>query len=200
MIPKGLIVSIQKYSAYVTQELSLIAEGNGAVAIRTDQPINIVSPKIGLIKIPEKEFYITTTKEAINQVNKWADYVAIDSRKGNKDLSFLFAFCHQNGIKVVADIEKIEDFENIIEICEKGKIAMPKAIATTFSNTNNDLIKQIKELRDITVIAEGGYSNEYDVMIALTNGADNICIGTAISDIGKLTKKYREQINGYEGN
>ena len=63
MIDKGLIVSIQNYSVYVTQELALMVELGGAVGIRLDNPVNCVSPKIGLVKIPEKEFYITTTKE-----------------------------------------------------------------------------------------------------------------------------------------
>ena len=105
-------------------------------------------------------------------------------------MQFLYSFCHQNGINIVADIEKLEDFENILNICDKGKIVMPKYIATTFSNTNNELIKTIKELRDIPVIAEGGYKAESDIMQAIEYGADNICIGHAISDIGGLTKDY----------
>lgn len=196
MIEKGLIVSIQKYSHFVTQELALIAELAGAVAIRTDQPINLYSQKIGLIKLPDKKYYITTTKEAINEVNKWANFVAIDSRKGNRELHYLYGYCHQNAIKIVADIEKIQDFENILDICEKGKIEKPKYIATTFSNSSNELIKQIKELRDIPVIAEGGYTNEKQIKEALENGADNICIGSAISDIKFLTKYFLEIIKG----
>ena len=53
-------------------------------------------------------------------------------------------------------------------------------------------ISQIKDLRDIPVIAEGGYSLAYPDIIreALKLGADNICIGTAISDICTLTKNH----------
>jgi putative N-acetylmannosamine-6-phosphate epimerase len=40
------------------------------------------------------------------------------------------------------------------------------------------------------LIAEGNYSSREDVHIALESGAHAVCIGGAISNVYKLTKKY----------
>lgn len=186
---KGIIVSIQKYTIETTQELAGIAIESGAVGIRTDQPILVDVPVIGLEK-NEKEYYITTTKEAILRIGKWADYIAIDSRKGNRDIGLLYAYCHINEFKIVADIEKVEDVSNLLRICFENKIIPPEYIATTFSKGNIDLIKQIKDITNIPVIAEGEYSLKWQIEKAKKLEANNICIGSAISDIYKLTKRF----------
>lgn len=195
-IENGLIVSIQGYSLNTTQELAEWAINGGAVAIRTDQPIKIKVPVIGLQKIENKEFYITSTREALIEVQKWADYIAIDSRKGNQDLSLLYAHCHVNNIKYIADIQYIDDVKNILEMCSKKKIIKPSFFATTFSY-NGYLVKQIKEITDIPIIAEGGYNDKIMIYNARLNGASNVCIGTAISNIMALTYKHRSM---WEGN
>ena len=105
MIEKGIIVSIQNYSKNAIKELSYYAIEAGAVAIRTNEPIVIEKPIIGLKKIKNRQFYITTDKKAILDVQKWSDFVAIDSRRGNPDLDFLYGFCHINEIKIVADVK-----------------------------------------------------------------------------------------------
>jgi N-acylglucosamine-6-phosphate 2-epimerase len=192
MINKGLIVSIQKYTQPTTQELALKSIQGGAVAIRTDQEIKCEKPIIGLKKLGGKEFYITTTRDAILEVSKWSDYVAIDSRKGNTEIELLYAHCHVTNVKIVADIETVEDVQNVLSICNKSRIKKPEYFATTFA-FNCKIIKEIKEISDIPVIAEGGYSSRLSMNIARHAGADNICIGTAISDIETQTKKYKDK-------
>lgn len=102
----------------------------------------------------------------------------------------LFAYCHQQGIQVVAEIGDIKDFENIIQICEGGKMNMPSAISTLFSNDIN-LIKQIKEMRDIQVIANCDIINIED---ALKIGADCVLVGNLIANVGFLCKSYLKYI------
>ena len=194
---KGIIVSIQKYSKTTTQELARNAIEGGAVGIRTDQPIKCKVPIIGLLKIPGKEYYITTDKEAILQVSKFTNLIAIDSRKGNRDIDLLYSVCHVNNLEIVADIEKIEDVENILKICNSQRIIRPKYIATTFSNCNIDLIREIVNLTNIPIIAEGGYDSFDKINKAKDAGAYAVCIGTAISDIKKITEGYISYWNNY---
>lgn len=189
---KGIIVSIQSYNKTTTQELAKRAIEGGAVAIRTDQSIKVKVPVIGLRKIPGYEYYITSEQWAIQQVQPWADYIAIDSRKGNKNIEMLYAFCHVNNIDIVADIENIGDVRNLIMILNSSKIALPKYIATTFSKCNVYLIRGIKEFCNIPIIAEGGYNRNIEVSNARKLGASNVCIGQAISKIDCLTKKFVE--------
>lgn len=201
MIEKGLIVSIQNFSQETTIELANLAVKSGAVAIRTDKPLenNIVT--IGLEKLENKQYYITTTKNSIINVSKWANYVAIDCRKGNNDLEFLLAFCHMMNIKVIADISTKEDSQNILDICNNQNIIKPAFFATTFNYEKNstekaNIIYELKNITKIPIIAEGGYNEYKDINLSLKAGADYICIGAAISDIKKLTEKYKRMLDG----
>lgn len=191
----GLIVSIQNYTKSTTQELARIAIANGAVCIRTDQAIKCKVPIIGLKKLFEKEFYITTDNEAIQEVSKWADCVAVDSRRGNREIEWLYAVCHTSNINLVADIEKIEDVENVLKICENNMIKKPKYFATTFSKCDIDLIKAIRKITDVKVIAEGGFGTLESVTMAKENGAVGVCIGAAL-EMGNLCNIYRGIWNG----
>jgi len=194
MIEKGLIVSIQGYSRGTTQELAEGAVQGGAVAIRTDQPISTKVPVIGLEKIPNKSYYITTSRDSIIRCMAWSNYIAIDSRRGNNDLEILLAHCHINNINVVADIRTLDDVKNLLTICEEQNIRKPAYIATTFDYDMSYIqklviIKAIKSYSDIPVIAEGGYS-KLDEVKGVLKLCDNVCIGASVSDIEKLTKKY----------
>lgn len=197
MIKKGLILSVQNYSLNTTQEIANIAVSAGCVGIRTDQPIKIEAPVIGLKK-NDKEYYITTIRQDLIYVQKWANLVAIDLRKGNADIYLLVSHCHLNATPYVADIRNIEDVKNLIKICKKMNAQMPEYIATTFSildrKPNIDILKQIKEEFNFKIIAEGGFRNIEDVRKA-SEIADNICIGTAITGIAENCKKYIEAIN-----
>lgn len=199
MLKEGIIVSVQGYSFATTQELAEHAVKGGAVAIRTDKPLEIDTPMIGLMKFKNKRFYITTSVQAIENLSFSTNYVAIDSRKGNKQLKELYEFCYLHSIDIVADIGTIKDVENLLE-----KELYPDYICTTFSFLHNngrpdiDLIKQIKELTDIPVIAEGGYINKYDVISAYKAGAHNVCIGRDITKIYEKTVDYVEILRGLE--
>lgn len=188
---KGLIVSIQGYAQPTTDELAAIAIKNGASGIRTDRQIRVNAPVIGLKKFHGKQFYITTDREAISEVAVWADYVAIDSRRGNREIDLLYSHCHVKNIDIVADIEKIEDAENILSMCNGLNIKKPAYFATTFSSCDTDLICQIRQICDIPVIAEGGYSSLPEITAAKQNGAVALCIGAAM-EMGNLSSIYNK--------
>jgi N-acylglucosamine-6-phosphate 2-epimerase len=190
----GLIVSIQGYSEITTLELASKSVKTGCVAIRTDENINLNCEKIALKKLDDRQYYITTTKEAIKSC-MWGNYIAIDSRKGNKNLDFLYAYCHINEIDIVADIEDIRDFDNIMKMHKNQKIALPAYVSTTFSFLKTGkhdflLVKELYNKTNIPIIAEGKIKTVEDVKKAYKFGAKNVCIGAEISDIEYLTKKF----------
>ena len=191
---KGLIVSIQGYHQKTIEELAGNAINAGAIAIRTDKPIRVTVPVIGLNKIrvnsPEKEAYITPTIELINQVNAWADFVAVDYRELNSNLREISEYCKANKIKVVADIGTYKDYLYI-----KEKDLYYTFIATTFSVFHNRFNADLKLLKKLlqtekNVIGEGNYHTRQQITEAKKLGAHNICIGTAISDVYKLTRRF----------
>lgn len=201
MFDRGIIVSIQGYTKEAAEELAFFAIEGGAVAIRTDQPIKCEKTLIGLEKIMDMEYYITTTKEAIDHVHEWTNLIAIDSRRGNPDLEVLYSYCHMENINIVADIQDAKDAENILKMCEKKKLVKPRFFATTFSLFSmQKIMPDVKaiwdttNMSDIPVIAEGGYSDYKQVMTAQALGAYAICIGSEISDIRYLTEKYRSYL------
>lgn len=190
---RGIIASIQKFTLSTTQE---IADNIICAGIRTDQPINHTIPLIGLKKDPVKEYYITTNKDDLINVSKWADYVAIDSRIGNREKEYLYAVAHTMDIKLVADVEKLRDVESILDMCISLKIQCPYYFATTFSKMDIELIKQIKNITEIPIIAEGGYNNIVDIKKAFEYGAQSVCIGAAF-DIRNLLNKYNKLLESW---
>lgn len=191
---KGIIASIQGYHQKTIEELALNAINGGAVAIRTDKPIRVNVPLIGLNKIhvnwPEKEAYITPSIELIEKVAEWAQYVAIDYRSLNHDLEQISDYCLENKIKVVADIGTYQDYLNI-----KERGFYFTFLTTTFSvhhvrfNPDLRLLKKLLK-EEKNVIGEGNYYTRPQVDEAFKIGAHNVCIGGAISDVYKLTRKF----------
>jgi putative N-acetylmannosamine-6-phosphate epimerase len=193
---KGIIVSIQGYSQLTTIELCAHAIRGGAVAIRTDQNVKQYFPTIPIIGLIKKEVsnkqkkaYITPDIESVKEVCDWADYVAVDYRKINEYVAAIQWMCAYNHIKVVADIRDIEDFENII-----ANNYYYDYVATTFSVFDCDaqygLVHALKQHKAKNIIAEGGYKNKDEVEKAFYFGANNVCIGSAISNINKLTSQF----------
>jgi len=195
---RGIIVSIQGYSQKTTSELASEAVSAGCVALRLDKPVSIRDgldrvPIIGLRKSsvphPASEPYITTTPDAVQEVSNWANYVAIDCRVCNPRRAELADYCNKRNIKFVADIETVDDWKSIQGLGFSWA-------ATTFSvfhkNHRPDisLVKVLKESGEKHIIAEGNYTSRVDVRTALQSGAHMVCIGAAIANVYKLTRKY----------
>lgn len=202
MIERGVIVSIQGYHYRTITELALDAISAGCVALRTDKRIMLRDdqrvPVIGLKKVkveePKEEPYITQTVEDVEFVHSWSDLVAIDYRRLNPRLQQLSRFCREHGVKVVADIETYEDYQNIVD---RGFLY--EYVATTFAvfdslfKPNLKLVEQIAK-KEKRLIAEGNFSSRKDVQEAFEYGAACVCIGSAISNVYKLTKKYTSAV------
>lgn len=195
---KGIIVSIQGYNTIATETLAREAVNACAVAIRTDKPIEVDVPIIGLQKVKVgntgKEAYITPTIEDVEKVGHWADFVAIDYRMCNKNLNDISDYCKKNKIKVIADIMCFADYENIKENGYQFDY-----IATTLSVLNPGNKRYYPDIRLVksliaagcrNLIAEGNYNYRKDVKEVLDSGVHAVCIGTAISDVYKLTRRY----------
>lgn len=196
MLQKGLIVSIQGYTKETTEELAKDAANAGAVAIRTDKEIECRLPLIGLSKKRRVDIrtepYITSDIESVKKVSKWADYVAIDYRTLNKNIDAISEYTHDKRIKVLADIETIEDYENLVDQCYHYDY-----VTTTFTVFHSRYEPDLEIIKKIVytnseedIIAEGNFHKMKDVVDAFEAGAKNVCIGSAIANIFKLTKKY----------
>lgn len=196
MINKGIIVSIQGYSKITTEELAKEAINAGATAIKTDKEISTNSniPIVGCHKIkvehPEKQAYLTPTIELIEEVKKWSDYVSIDYRRCNKDLKKISDYCKEHKIKVIADIQNIEDYRHI-----KKNMLHYTYIATTFSVFSKKFYPDVALAKELMkeekhLIAEGNFKTRAEVKDMFNSGVNLICIGGAISNVYKLTRKY----------
>ena len=198
MLKHGIIVSIQGYSLHTTEEMVAETINAGAIAIKTDKPlkkfndIQIIGCEKMIVRNPETEPYLTSTIDLIDKVSQWSDYVSIDYRKLNNNLKNISDYCREKKIKVIADIGTIEDFENI-----KKKNYHYDYIATTFTIFNPkyrfypdlDFAINLKKLEKY-VIAEGNIKERKHVRDMYRNGINHICIGGAITNIYKLTRKF----------
>jgi N-acylglucosamine-6-phosphate 2-epimerase len=199
-LKRGIIVSIQGYKQGTNYELAKEAVSAGASGIKTDKPVYFQEneksvPIIGCYKIkvqtPAQEAYLTPTVELIKQVSEWCDYVSVDYRKINKNLPEISKYCRDNKIKVIADIGLLTDYKNI-----KENNYYYDFIATTFSvfykhfRPDLRLLKQLKNNNEKYILAEGNFSTRAQVKEAYEAGIDYICIGAAISNVYKLTRKF----------
>jgi putative N-acetylmannosamine-6-phosphate epimerase len=198
-LKRGIIVSIQGYSRETTKELALESISAGAIAIRTDKPIKIAMdkkvPLIGLykIKVNDKttQAYITPDTKAVEEVARWADMVAVDCRILNTGLGDVVDYCHANRVQMVADVGCFADYEAL-----KASGAAFAYITTALSVYRRRywpdvrLALKLSEVEPGKVIAEGNYRAREDVEKVLKAGIHAVCIGTAIANVYKLTRKY----------
>lgn len=200
MINKGIIVSIQGYHYKTISELAKEAVNAGCVALRVDKKLMLgeceTVPIIGLRKITvldiKKEAFITPTVDEINSVKEWCDYIAVDYRLcNNRNIKEISDFVKLNKLKVIADIETFEDYKNIKENnFPYSYIATTLSVFGKLFHPNFQLLKNIIDAGEKNVIAEGNFSARWEVEKAFKLGAHCVCIGAAISNIYKLTKKF----------
>jgi len=196
MIGKGIIISIQKYSTETIEELAANAANGGAVAIRTDKQILSRLPLIGLKKIkvaePEKTPYITPTLEAVRLVENWTKIIAVDFRRINPNLKEISDYAREKQLTIVADIGEIEDYRNINE-----NDYYHSFVASTFRVFHKAHYPDMEFLRQLVedeecdnLIAEGNIQTRKQILDCYKMGIRRICIGSAVSCVYKLTKKY----------
>lgn len=194
-----LIVSVQGLKSETNTDIIHECIRAGADMIRTDKPVYCRVPLIGLNKVKvkdrSKEPYITPDLEHVKRVSKWAMYIAVDCRVENKNLDEIFSYCNQNNIKIVADLQKIDDY---LALKEKGHFAHYYTTALGVFSTSGippyDLMDQLIKEGCQNIVAEGNINSENRIKIISDKGIKSICIGDAISNPYKLTKGFNNAI------
>lgn len=195
MFKRSIIVSVQGYKQTTTQEMVDDAVSAGATGLRIDKPVKTTVQKIGLHKIKvsnrDIEAFITPTVDLVKKVSAWADYIAVDYRMCNENILEISNYAKENRLQVIADICDYSDYKNI-----KKNNLYYTYIATTLSVLKNALypdkrlVKKLINAGEKNIIAEGNYSYRKDVKDVFKYGASAVCIGGAISNVYKLTRKY----------
>jgi N-acylglucosamine-6-phosphate 2-epimerase len=204
IIKNSLIVSCQAladeplHGSEIMVKMAEAAKVGGAEGIRANSPADIRAirekiklPLIGLWKTEINGYpvYITPTyKAAAAVLEAGADYVAIDctARKRPESLEDIFASLRKNypDRGIVADISSLKDLEELGDL-------KPDFLSTTMSGytaesrgrakPDLELIKELKKVTDIKILAEGHYSSGQEAKLALEYGAFAVVIGSAIT-------------------
>lgn len=223
--PFSLIVSCQAYDnealrdSNVIARIALAAKQGGASCIRANGAEDIRKikkltglPVIGIYKdfecLKKSCAFITVRKNQIKEIiEAGADVIAIDCtrRERPEPLKELFEFVRNNypHIEIVADIADLEDVKLVANL-------KPDYFSTTLSGYTDytekvekpdiNLIKEIKKITEIPVIAEGHYKAPEEVRKAFINGAYAVVVGTAITRPHVITQRFFEAISDLSQN
>ena len=107
---------------------------------------------------------------------------------------------HLDDLEIVADVSTIEEG---LMACICGVNYVSSTLVGYTSSTSHvklpdlNIIKQFNERLPIPFFAEGGYSSEEDIKMALEYNAYGIVIGTAITRPHIITKGYAGLFNQY---
>jgi N-acylglucosamine-6-phosphate 2-epimerase len=213
-----LIVSVQAEAGSLLGEPATIAllarcvVGNGAAAVRIEGAERIRAvraavtvPIVGIIKRPHPGFapYITSTLEEVRAVAEaGADIVAFDAtartRAGNASVADLIAAIHGHGLAAMADCATLADGT-------KAGGAAADIVATTLAGYTEETAGQslpalelVKALaaRHPYVVCEGGIGAPDDVCAAFAAGAAAVVVGTAITNVDALTRRFAQAVPG----
>jgi N-acylglucosamine-6-phosphate 2-epimerase len=209
----GLIVSVQAEpdSVLNTPEaialLSRCAVQNGAAGLRIEGEARIRAvrsalpdvPLIGILKRshPGFEPYITSTVAEIAAVGAaGAGIVAFDAtarpRAGGSTVADLVKRAHESGLLAMADCSDEADAAAAAR-CEADIVATTLAGYTALTDGRPlpalDLVASIAG-RQRFAICEGGIANPAQAAAAFAAGADAIVVGTAITNVDALVRRF----------
>ena len=212
----GLIVSCQApigsplAHPEIIAALALTAERNGAVGVRIDGPENIrvvrarVSiPVLGIEKIAHNGFdvYITPTFAAASRViRSGADLVALDGtsrpRPSGETLKQIIARVHEElRAPVLADVATQTEGVAAVEECGADFISTTLSGYTPETRGRQgpdfELVERLStRLPHTPIICEGRLHSPEDVRRAFDCGAFAVCVGTAITGVDWLVRRY----------
>lgn len=212
----GLIVSVQAEagSPLNTPEaialLARVAVRNGAAGVRVEGGARIGAvrravdvPIIGIVKRAYEGFapYITATEREIAEVvAAGAEIVAFDAtdraRPDGADLARVVAAVRARGALPMADCATAGDVE-------RAAAAGAAIVATTLCGYTEEtpgsplpalgLVRACKA-SGAFAICEGGVSSPDDLRAAFAAGADAVVVGTAITNVDVLTRRFAEAV------
>lgn len=207
-----LVVSVQAWAGSALDDPQVIgalaraAAENGAAALRIDGPRNIeavrkrtAAPIIGIYKRKYLGFepYITPTPLEVNALAAaGASIIAFDAtaraRPGGASAAQLIDAIHQHGLLAMADCATIED-------ARAALLAGAEIVATTLCGYTPqtqgralpalDLVQAMRLLEGF-VICEGGIDTPAAAAAAFAAGADAIVVGTAITNVDALVRRF----------
>ena len=211
MIPAlkgGLIVSCQAPEGSPLREPQLMAamaraaEQGGAAGIRANGAGDIEAirhalglPLIGLNKRTVEGFdvYITPTPDDVRLVfEAGADIVAVDATERERPVPLVELIAAAGGKSVLADVDTVAAGA---AAREAGAAAVASTLAgytDALSTEGPDvqLVRELVRVLDCPVIAEGRYSSPEAVRAAFAAGAHAVVVGTAITNVVELTKRF----------
>jgi N-acylglucosamine-6-phosphate 2-epimerase len=208
----GLIVSVQANEDSLLNEpatialLARVAQANGAVAVRIEgeQRIRAVRsavdiPIIGLIKRRYEGFepYITSTREEIDAVVRaGAEIVAFDAtdrlRFQGAEPEALISAIHAHQRLAMADCALLEEG---VRAAQAGADLLGTTLAGYTPPTQGRTLPDLALLTSLTarhpfVVCEGGVAHPSQVRAALRAGAAAVVVGTAITNIDDLVRRF----------
>ncbi|MBU3110101.1 N-acetylmannosamine-6-phosphate 2-epimerase [Clostridium lacusfryxellense] len=218
-IKGGLIVSCQAledeplHSSNIMMHMAKAALMGGAVGIRANSPNDCSEIKqnvdLPMIAIYKKVYgncnvFITPTIEEVKKllfINP--EIIAVDAtNRARPDGKILKEFFME--IKQVYRGLIMADVSNVEEGIEAEKIGFDIVSTTLCGYTNYtldkpkpniDLIKKLKEVLKIPIIAEGNVDSPENAVKCLDAGAYAVVVGAAITRPQLITKKFVDTIN-----
>jgi len=209
-----LVVSVQAPAGgplddpYVIAAMARAAIENGAAALRiqSERHIRAVkaaldAPVIGIVKrtYPDFEPYITPTEMEVEEIARaGAEIVAFDAtrrkRPSGTDIRRLIEAIHRNGLIAMADCATFDD--GVAAVAAGVDILATTLCGYTretkgFSLPSLALVDQFAQLHSY-VICEGGIDSPEAARAAFEAGADAIVVGTAITGIDRLVRRFIE--------
>ncbi|HTJ28618.1 MAG TPA: putative N-acetylmannosamine-6-phosphate 2-epimerase [Candidatus Limnocylindria bacterium] len=208
----GLIVSVQAEATSLlnTPEtialLGRVAVANGAVGVRAEGAARIAAmrravdvPIIGIVKRAYEGYepYITATEREIAEVvAAGAEIVALDAteraRPDGRTLEEAIAAVRARGALAMADCATPADVR-------RAAAAGAAIVATTLCGYTKGTrgmplpalaLVQACAASGAFAICEGGIATPADVRAALASGADAVVVGTAITNVDVLVRRF----------
>lgn len=218
-IQHRLIVSCQArvgwamYGSEIMAAFAKAAQEGGAAGIRATGVDNISKikecvdlPMIGINKqfIDGYDVYITPTYESAKAIlDLGIEVIALDAtsrvRPNNEKLEDIVHKIRVNypDVLIMGEVSTLEEANAILPLNFD-------LISTTLSgyteaskevrNVNLELIKEIKQITEIPIIAEGKIKNEEEARLAIEAGAFSVVVGTSITRPEIITARYVQEL------
>lgn len=194
--PLGEADALVKLAAASISEGVRVLRLEGAETIRSMRKANGL-PQIGLVKrtYDASDVYITATAvEVAELLGAGCEIIALDGtnrpRPNGETLADLIGLIHKGGALALADIDSVEAAQ-YAEQCGCDIVSTTLAGYTAASSTPGPDLELVRSCaRTITtpVLAEGRYTERWQVEAALRAGAVGVIIGGALNDPVKQTR------------
>ncbi len=208
----GLIVSVQAWKGsalddpHVIAALARAAQEGGAVAVRVAGAAHLRAvrkrveiPIVGLIKREYEGYapYITPTIDEVAAiVASGAEIVAFDAtarpRPGGATIAAILDAISAAGCVAMADCATAADAERAAAL---GSPMVATTLCGYTPETAGQLLPALPLVRELAsldafVVCEGGVTVPSDVRAALDAGADAVVVGTAITNVDWLVRRF----------